>query len=81
MTLQINVTHGEAVIIHAGAVISMLHLVPAISCDDNPQVGMLFLAWRNLKQCLAHLWLAYAIPVALSGVRCSSSIVRHLCPP
>ena len=50
MTLKINVTHGEAVIIHAGAVISMLHLVPAISCDDNPQVGMLFLAWRNLKQ-------------------------------
>ena len=37
---------------------------------------------------LAHLWGAYAIPVALSGVRRSSSVVRRpsyvvcrLCPP
>ena len=30
---------------------------------------------------LAHLWGAYAIPVALSGVRRESSVVCRLCPP
>ena len=30
---------------------------------------------------LAHLWGAYAIPVALSGVRRLSYVVCRLCPP
>ena len=30
---------------------------------------------------LAHLWGAYAIPMALSGVRRPSSVVCRLCPP
>ena len=30
---------------------------------------------------LAHLWGAYAIPVALSGVRRPSYVVCRLCPP
>ena len=30
---------------------------------------------------LAHLWGAYAIPYALSGVRRSSYVVCRLCPP
>ena len=30
---------------------------------------------------LAHLWGAYAIPVALSVVRCPSYVVCRLCPP
>ena len=33
------------------------------------------------KNFLAHLWGAYAIPVALSVVRRSSYIVCRLCPP
>lgn len=28
----------EPMIVHPGAVIAMLHLIPAIQCDDNPKV-------------------------------------------
>ena len=42
--------------------------------------------WKKLKQTsrnqfLAHLWGAYAIPMALSGVRRPSYVVCRLCPP
>ena len=36
---------------------------------------------KNCPKLLAHLWGAYAIPVALSGVRRSSYVVCRLCPP
>ena len=50
------------------------------SCKNKP------LGQKKLIICfsctfLAHLWGAYAIPVALSGVRCPSYVVCRLCPP
>ena len=49
------------------------------SCNEDWVIkcGMNLLFVRSF---LAHLWRAYAIPVALSGVRrvCSSSVVRRV---
>jgi len=30
---------GEALIVHAGAVVSMLHILPSIACRQQPQVS------------------------------------------
>ena len=38
LALHTNSVTPEPLIVHAGAVISMLHLVPALGLDDNPQV-------------------------------------------
>ena len=41
LTLTLVPTQPEPVVVHAGAVISMLHLVPGITCD-NEQVHSTF---------------------------------------
>ncbi|CAH1794598.1 unnamed protein product [Owenia fusiformis] len=41
-SIFMTLTQGssEPIIVHAGAVVSMLHLLPAISCEENPQLEL-----------------------------------------
>ena len=38
IALTLNQIQPEPVIVHAGAIISMLHLVPALVIEEKPQV-------------------------------------------
>ena len=39
MVLNLTPTQSEPLLVHAGAVISMLHLVPAVNLPTSPQVS------------------------------------------
>ena len=56
------------------------YLPPLFSLEETETLEMVELN-HITHNFLAHLWGAYAIPVALSGVRRSSSVVCRLCPP
>ena len=46
----------DPVVVHAGAVISMLHLVPAISCDTSKQVMLANKNYLEIKIfCMMHV--------------------------
>jgi len=42
VVLPLNHTSAEPLIVHAGAVVSMLHLLPSIACQQQPQVINMF---------------------------------------
>ena len=51
LSLVLGPSQPETLVVHAGAIISLLHLVPAITCYSNYQVSDRFPAYY-LKLCI-----------------------------
>ena len=72
-------TASEPLIVHAGAVVSMLHLLPSIACQRQPQVinHRVILSFWSMRLSVVHI-LKHSVMYECNVLCCHNGITAYL---